>query len=70
MEQQVSRRRLLATCAAGAIDGLAGCADPDVAMFVEQVSTDRAIAERAPSQPGVRRGVRVATSGSIGVRSL
>jgi hypothetical protein len=51
MVQKVSRRRLLATCAAGAMGALAGCADPDVAMFVEQVPTDRAIAERATSQP-------------------
>jgi len=50
MEQQVSRRRLLATCAAGAMGTLAGCADPDVAMFVEQVSTDRTIGERATIQ--------------------
>ena len=30
---------------------LAGCADPDVAMFVDRVSGDRAIAERATRQP-------------------
>jgi hypothetical protein len=31
--------------------GLAGCADPDVAMFVDRVSTDRAIGERATIRP-------------------
>lgn len=30
---------------------LAGCADPDVAMFVDRLSSDRAIAERATRQP-------------------
>lgn len=51
MEISLSRRRLLGTCAAAATAGLAGCADPDVAMFVDSVSTNRAIAEQATLGP-------------------
>ena len=51
MSTSLSRRRLLAGCAVGLTVGLAGCADPDVAMFVERVPTDRAIAERATVGP-------------------
>jgi|AntRauMinimDraft_4_1070384.scaffolds.fasta_scaffold00607_4 hypothetical protein len=51
MEISLSRRRLLGTCAVAATAGLAGCADPDVAMFVDRVSTDRAIAEQATLGP-------------------
>lgn len=51
MERSLSRRRLLGACAAAATAGLAGCADPDVAMFVDRVSTDEAIAERATIGP-------------------
>jgi len=47
MEFTLSRRRLLAACAVSATAGLAGCVDPDVAMFVDRVSTDREIAEQA-----------------------
>lgn len=47
----LSRRRLLAACAVGATAAFAGCADPDVAMFVDPVSTDRAIAEQATTRP-------------------
>lgn len=47
MTPTVSRRRLLAACATGAIAGLAGCVDPDVAMFVERMPNDRAIGEQA-----------------------
>jgi len=47
----LSRRELLAACGAGAVGALAGCADPDVAMFVESVPTDSAIAERATLPP-------------------
>ena len=49
--EQLSRRRLLAACAAGATAALAGCADPDVAMFVDPVSTDREIGEQATTRP-------------------
>ena len=55
MEPQLSRRRLLATCAVGAMGALAGCADPDVAMFVDRLSSDHAIAERATRQPDADR---------------
>lgn len=51
MEPQLSRRRLLAACGVGVMGALAGCADPDVAMFVDRLSSDRAIAERATSLP-------------------
>lgn len=51
MELQLSRRRLLATCAVGVMGALAGCADPDVAMFVDRVSTDREIGEQATVRP-------------------
>ena len=48
---QLSRRRLLAACAVGATAAFAGCVDPDVAMFVDPVSTDRAIGEQATTRP-------------------
>ncbi|MFW6321379.1 MAG: hypothetical protein ACOC0Z_05965 [Halohasta sp.] len=47
MEPRLSRRRLLAACATGATAVLAGCVDPDVAMFVERMANDRAIGEQA-----------------------
>ena len=56
MEPRLSRRRLLSACAVAAMAGLAGCADPDVAMFVDRLSTDRAVAERATIQPDADRG--------------
>lgn len=34
---------------------LAGCADPDVAVFVDRMSSDRAVGERATSQPDADR---------------
>ncbi|WP_253737565.1 hypothetical protein [Halohasta salina] len=49
--EQLSRRRLLAACAAGSTAAFAGCVDPDVAMFVDPVSSDREIAGRATIQP-------------------
>ena len=48
---QLSRRRLLAACAVGATAAFAGCVDPDVAMFVDPVSTDREIGEQATTRP-------------------
>lgn len=51
MEQMISRRRLLGICAVGGMGALAGCADPDVAMFVDPVRTDREIGEQATHSP-------------------
>lgn len=51
MDESLSRRKLLAACAVGATVGVAGCADPDVAMFVDRVSTDSAIGTQATLQP-------------------
>lgn len=51
MDTALPRREFLAACAVGVAGALAGCADPDVAMFVDPVPTDRAVAERATLQP-------------------
>lgn len=51
MNAALHRREFLAACAVGMTGALAGCADPDVAMFVEAVPTDRAVAEQATLQP-------------------
>ena len=51
MDTALPRREFLATCAAGVAGTLAGCADPDVAVFVDPVPTDRAVAERATLRP-------------------
>lgn len=50
----LSRRTLLAGCAAGMTAGLAGCADPDAAMFVEPASSATAIATEATTTPNSR----------------
>ena len=50
----LSRRKLLAGCAAGLTAGLAGCADPDAAMFIESVSDPTAIATKATTAPDSR----------------
>ena len=52
--RSLSRRKLLAGCAAGVTAGLAGCADPDAAMFVEPVPSATAIATEATTTPNSR----------------
>ncbi len=48
MTAALHRREFLAACAVGVTGALAGCADPDVAMFVEGVDggTDRSSTTR------------------------
>ncbi|RJX51819.1 hypothetical protein [Halonotius pteroides] len=50
----ISRRELLAGCAAGLTAGLAGCADPDAVMYVEPVSAATDIATEATTAPDSR----------------
>jgi hypothetical protein len=50
----LSRRKLLAGCAAGLTASLAGCADPDAVMYVEPVPTATDIATRATTAPDSR----------------
>jgi len=50
----ISRRELLAGCAAGLTAGLAGCADPDAVMYVEPVPTATDIATKATTAPDSR----------------
>ncbi|TQQ81436.1 hypothetical protein [Halonotius roseus] len=50
----LSRRKLLAGCAAGLTAGLAGCVDPDAAMFVEPVPSATDIATKATTAPDSR----------------
>jgi len=52
--RSLSRRELLAGCAAGLTAGLAGCADPDAAMFVEPVPSAADIATEATTTPNSR----------------
>ncbi|ERH05948.1 MAG: hypothetical protein J07HN4v3_01557 [Halonotius sp. J07HN4] len=50
----LSRRKLLAGCVAGVTAGVAGCADPDAAMFVEPVPSPTDIATEATTTPDSR----------------
>jgi len=50
----LSRRTLLAGCAAGLTAGLAGCVDPDAVMYIESVPAATDIATQATTTPDSR----------------